>query len=100
MSFFGNWTGGQQQGPAPVEIAKLEIDAQIDFFQKMALACSKKCIVKHTDGELSVGEMSCIDRCSNKYMQAREIVIETNRLAEQRMIQMQNAGAPPPQMFK
>ena len=40
----------------------------------MASTCFKKCVVKHTEGDLSVGEMACVDRCVGKYMQAQEVV--------------------------
>jgi len=95
-----SWFGGGPQGPSELEIAKHQTDAQIDFFRRMATACSKKCIVKHGDPELSVGEMSCIDRCSNKFMQAREVVTEVQTAAEQKMMQLQQAGVPNPPQFK
>jgi len=100
MSIFGNWGAAAPAGPSELEIAKYEADAQIDFFRRMTLACGKKCIVKHTDAELSVGEMSCIDRCSAKFMQARDIVIEVNQQAEQRMQALVKAGQAAPPKFK
>ena len=100
MRFF-DWGPSNQQGPSNLDIVKMETDAQIDFFQKMSTACSQKCLSnKNNDSELSVGEMSCVDRCCNKYVQAREIVYEANRVAEEKMQTMQKAGTPPPQMFK
>lgn len=40
----------------------------------MAKMCSKKCVTKYSDGDLAVGEMTCVDRCVGKYMHAQEIV--------------------------
>jgi mitochondrial import inner membrane translocase subunit TIM10 len=98
MSWFGG--SSEPQGPTELEIAKTQTDAQIDFFRRMATMCAKKCIVKHTEAELSVGEMSCIDRCSSKYMQAREIVTEVQTQAEQKMQAMAQQGVAPPPKFK
>ena len=45
-----------------------------EMFNKMSASCWKKCVVTQKEGELSVGEMSCVDRCVGKYMQAQEKV--------------------------
>ena len=71
MSFFG---GGQQEGPDPLEIAKIEADVLTDMFNRMTVMCNKKCIVSHHSTDLAIGEMSCIDRCVGKYLQAQEKV--------------------------
>ena len=42
--------------------------------QKLISACWLKCIQKPKDGELSVGEMACIDRCVPKYLEAHDLV--------------------------
>lgn len=94
------WFGSAPQGPSELEIAKHQTDAQIDFFRRMSTACAKKCIIKHHDADLSVGEMSCIDRCSSKFMQAREVVTEVQTAAEQKMVALQQAGVPAPPSFK
>lgn len=59
---------------------------------RMAIMCNKKCVVKQTDGELSVGEMSCTDRCVGKYLQAQEKVGEVLFNFEQRMQANEKAG--------
>lgn len=56
----------------------------------MSQSCFKKCIVKQSD-ELSVGELSCIDRCVGKYMQAQDQVGEVLKNLEQQMIAQQQA---------
>ncbi len=60
----------------------------------MAISCFKKCVVTQTDGELSVGEMSCTDRCVGKYMQAQEKVGAVLNQIEKTMKAQEQAGQP------
>ena len=47
--------------------------------------CSKKCVTKYPDGDLSVGEMTCVDRCVGKYMHAQELVGEELKKFEEQV---------------
>ena len=58
--FFG---GGQPIGPSVLNVAKIEAEVMTEMFHKMGDTCFRKCVVRHNDGELAVGEMTCIDRC-------------------------------------
>ncbi|KAL4436527.1 hypothetical protein ABPG75_003666 [Micractinium tetrahymenae] len=68
----------QQGAPDPamaIEMAKQEMDYRVALFNAMVSSCYEKCIDKrYKDGDLSVGENSCIDRCSSKYWQVTGIV--------------------------
>eukprot|EP00227_Mantoniella_beaufortii_P020632 CAMPEP_0197590654 /NCGR_PEP_ID=MMETSP1326-20131121/11813_1 /TAXON_ID=1155430 /ORGANISM="Genus nov. species nov., Strain RCC2288" /LENGTH=90 /DNA_ID=CAMNT_0043155827 /DNA_START=59 /DNA_END=331 /DNA_ORIENTATION=+ len=55
--------------------AATEMDYRVDLFNKMVTGCYEKCIdKKFKDGDLNVGENSCVDRCTAKYWQAVGIV--------------------------
>lgn len=41
---------------------------------RMTKMCFKKCVANMNSPELAVGEMSCVDRCVSKYLQAHEAV--------------------------
>lgn len=42
---------------------------------RMTESCFKKCVNKNfREGELDLGEASCVDRCTHKYWQATAIV--------------------------
>jgi import inner membrane translocase subunit TIM10 len=58
----------------------------------MATMCNKKCVTAYSDGELSVGEMSCVDRCVSKYLQAQEKVGAVLQSFEQQMRAQEAAG--------
>lgn len=73
MNFLG---GNEQQGPTALTVAKVEADVLTDLFTKLSQSCNSKCIVAKSTGEadLTVGEMSCVDRCVGKYMQCQMVV--------------------------
>jgi import inner membrane translocase subunit TIM10 len=89
MSFFG---GGEPAGPDPLEVAKIEADVLTDMFNRMTVMCNKKCIVSHHSTDLAIGEMSCIDRCVGKYLQAQEKVGVVLNQFEQNMQAQAAAG--------
>ena len=84
-SFFGS---NDQQA---LNVAKIEAEVFTDMFNKMSVACFKKCVVKHSSGDMTVGEMSCVDRCVGKYLQAKDKVEEVLGKVGQQMI----PGQPP-----
>jgi hypothetical protein len=50
---------------------KQQIESLNDLHRRIAAACWSKCIpgARSNDGEMSIGEMTCIDRCVNKYVE-------------------------------
>jgi import inner membrane translocase subunit TIM10 len=51
------------------------IFAPADLFNKIASSCFDKCASrKHKEADLSLGEMTCADRCVSKYLESQERV--------------------------
>ncbi|CAM9419828.1 unnamed protein product [Pylaiella littoralis] len=93
MSWFGNSEPEPPTGPSAMDLAKQEVDMYSDLFTKMGSLCFKKCVVKmHGESDLNVGEMSCVDRCVSKYMEAQEKVGVILKRAEDNLA-AQQAGA-------
>ena len=79
-----SWFGQQSSGPDPLFLAKTEIEMYNDLFVKMSSTCFLKCRSNFKEPDLNIGEQSCIDRCSSKYMEAQEKVGEVmKRVNEQ-----------------
>ncbi|KAK9867687.1 hypothetical protein WJX84_003911 [Apatococcus fuscideae] len=56
-------------------MAQQELDYRVDLFNRMTSSCFEKCMDRrYKDGELNVGEHSCVDRCCAKYWQVTGIV--------------------------
>ncbi|OWZ19600.1 Mitochondrial Protein Translocase [Phytophthora megakarya] len=77
MNFGGMMGGGAAPGvpqqpsqQSQLMMAKVEMASYADLFERLSRVCFQKCKFKYNDGQLNVGEMSCIDRCAGKYMQA------------------------------
>jgi hypothetical protein len=48
---------------------------RLDLFNKIAASCFSKCASsKHREPDLSLGEMTCADRCVSKYLESQERV--------------------------
>jgi import inner membrane translocase subunit TIM10 len=58
--------------------ARAEIRTQVhalnDLTQRIADECYRKCVPNPRDGDLSIAEMTCIDRCVPKYLAAHDLV--------------------------
>eukprot|EP00891_Asterochloris_glomerata_P009481 jgi/Astpho2/9481/gw1.00145.200.1_t len=58
-----------------MKMAQQEMDYRVDLFNRMVSACYEKCMDRrYKEGDLNVGENSCVDRCSSKYWQVTGIV--------------------------
>lgn len=99
MNFGGLMGGGAAAAPTPqpaqanqLMMAKIEMQSYADLFERLSRTCFQKCKFKYTDGQLNVGEMSCIDRCSGKYMQAYSALGVKMAQVEKDIMAQANAG--------
>jgi len=101
MSFFGK----KETPPSPPDFksaaqdparaknfatAKYEMEGIADTFNRLTHTCFNKCTSKYNDKDLPVGEASCIDRCTVKYMLTQQMVGE---LISQNVQEQNAAGA-------
>ncbi len=71
--------------------AQTEMEMYTVLFNKLTSTCFQKCASrKHKEPDLHLGEMSCLDRCVAKYMDAQEKVgVVLQRANEKQAAQMQ-----------
>ena len=61
---------------------RLQVTALNDLASRAVNECHQKCVPKPRDGELSVAEMACVDRCVPKFVATLDVVtkeLETAR---------------------
>ncbi|VEU33691.1 unnamed protein product [Pseudo-nitzschia multistriata] len=102
MNFFGGGEEAKPAGPDPVFAAKTEMEMYTDLFNKIASTCFSKCASrKHKEPDLSLGEMTCADRCVSKYLEGQErigVVLQkaneeqAQQMAAQQQMQQQFGG--------
>ncbi|WZN60534.1 subunit TIM10 of mitochondrial inner membrane translocase [Chloropicon roscoffensis] len=57
------------------DMAQLEMEYRVDLYNAMTASCFAKCMdTRYKEGDLNVGENSCVDRCAAKYWQVTGIV--------------------------
>jgi import inner membrane translocase subunit TIM10 len=65
-----------------------------DLFNKIASSCFSKCASrKHREPDLSLGEMSCTDRCVAKYLESQQRVGEILQKANEAQMAQQQSMA-------
>jgi len=90
-----NFFGGQEQkqaGPDALFAATTEMEMYTNLFNKIGASCFRKCAArKHREQDLSLGEMTCTDRCVAKYLDAQEKVGIVLQKANEQQVQQQKA---------
>lgn len=67
------------------QVQQLEALAGQDMFKKMTGNCFVKCVRRYEpDGEISVGEGACLERCVHKYSEAYKLINEHMTEKQQR----------------
>ncbi|CAH0482221.1 unnamed protein product [Peronospora belbahrii] len=99
MNFGSIMSGGAspsvpQQPPQQSQLmmAKVEMASYADLFERLSRVCFQKCKFKYNDGQLNVGEMSCIDRCAGKYMQTYSLLGVKMAQVEKEIMDQAGAG--------
>mmetsp|Transcript_36783 Transcript_36783/g.70743 ORF Transcript_36783/g.70743 Transcript_36783/m.70743 type:complete len:92 (-) Transcript_36783:43-318(-) len=64
----GGAAGVQAPQVSQAEMLVAEMKGMADCFARMTNSCYSKCIANVREEKLSVGEMSCVDRCVSKYI--------------------------------
>jgi import inner membrane translocase subunit TIM10 len=63
-----------------------------DLFNKIASSCFNKCASrKHREPDLSLGEMTCTDRCVSKYLEGQQLIGVVLQKANEQQMQQQQA---------
>jgi len=62
----------------------------MELGNNIAHTCFAKCVTKYSgDGELQVGEMSCLDRCTVKYVDSLKKTVDTVTRVQQQQAEQQ-----------
>jgi len=71
-----------------------------DLFNKIASECFQKCASrKHKEPDLSLGEMTCTDRCVSKYLEGQQLIGVVLQKANEQQAQQQAAMQSMQQQF-
>mmetsp|Transcript_6987 Transcript_6987/g.11876 ORF Transcript_6987/g.11876 Transcript_6987/m.11876 type:complete len:90 (-) Transcript_6987:379-648(-) len=63
------------QASAAVAMATTELEYRVELLNRMVSTCYDRCAARpFKEGALSIGEISCVDRCCSKYWQTVAIV--------------------------
>ena len=74
MSSSSSASPGARLPAATKQEIELQVSAVNALHAHAVSACFAKCVPRPRDGELSIGEMACVDRCASKYVEAQELV--------------------------
>mmetsp|Transcript_6123 Transcript_6123/g.9542 ORF Transcript_6123/g.9542 Transcript_6123/m.9542 type:complete len:98 (+) Transcript_6123:46-339(+) len=64
----------EQQHQANMAALMFQLNIQNDLFRRLRDSCYRKCIRQYREGDLTVGEGACLERCVAKFMEAYTLV--------------------------
>mmetsp|Transcript_10732 Transcript_10732/g.15992 ORF Transcript_10732/g.15992 Transcript_10732/m.15992 type:complete len:95 (+) Transcript_10732:18-302(+) len=74
-----------------VKAIKHNMVAMTKLYDSLSKNCFKKCVTRFSQPDLAVGELTCVDRCTLKYMATAKIVTEQMQKAAEMNMQRQQA---------
>mmetsp|Transcript_14204 Transcript_14204/g.17013 ORF Transcript_14204/g.17013 Transcript_14204/m.17013 type:complete len:100 (+) Transcript_14204:55-354(+) len=79
------------QGAAGLQALKFNMVAMSKLFSSMSQSCFKKCVSRYGQADLAVGEATCTDRCTLKFIAAAQMVTEEMQKAQEMEMQQMQA---------
>jgi import inner membrane translocase subunit TIM10 len=71
-----SWFGGTAASSPEAQAAMMDARMTADLFNRIMATCYRKCVPSYREPDLSVGEMSCTDRCVFKFIEGQQVVNE------------------------
>mmetsp|Transcript_18592 Transcript_18592/g.33294 ORF Transcript_18592/g.33294 Transcript_18592/m.33294 type:complete len:95 (+) Transcript_18592:23-307(+) len=80
-----------QMGMNGVAGMKYNMRAMAKLYESLSKSCFKKCVTRFSQPDLSVGELTCVDRCTLKFISTAQLVSEGMQTAHEQEMKQQQA---------